>query len=553
MSRSRVAQNLASEKTAPVKRENKVPTLESLIDSADYTGALALCEFNRLSAPDDVKNLEWLAYCAFHLGEHGTALETYVRLLEFEDADPAYHSYAAACHYYLGNFEDAEHEALLGPANRLQGRILFHLSHKSGDEGKLMQYHQRLTDSVEDQLSLAAMHFFRTHYQEATDVYKRLLLEDRELNALNVYIALCYAKLDYYEVSLEILATYLQTYGESALATNVKACNYFRLYDGKAAEAELKILADKSGGAFMENELVRHNLVVFRGGEDALRVLPPLVDVIPEARLNLIIHHLKVGDAQEAHRFMADLKPQSPGEYIIKAVVHASLGQQTEGSVASEHLKLAQQNFQLVGASPSECDTIPGRQCMASCYFLMKQFDDVLVYLKSIKSFFANDDDFNWNYGIACAAVGEFAEAEQALMAIANEKYKEEEIFYVTWLARCHINTNKPRLAWDLYMRVTESNDVGFALLRLIANECYTAGQFLYAARAFDVLERFDSMSEEYWEGKRGACIGVFQQCVAGEETAESLAEVLSMLAANSGGNQQAQYIIRVIETWQNE
>ena len=30
-------------------------------------------------------------------------------------------------------------------------------------------------------------------------------------------------------------------------------------------------------------------------------------------------------------------------------------------------------------------DTIPGRQCMASCFFLLKQFEDVLIYLNSIK------------------------------------------------------------------------------------------------------------------------------------------------------------------------
>ena len=41
-----------------------------------------------------------------------------------------------------------------------------------------------------------------------------------------------------------------------------------------------------------------------------------------------------------------------------------------------------------VGSSASECDTIPGRQCMASCFFLLKQFEDVLIYLKSIKSYF---------------------------------------------------------------------------------------------------------------------------------------------------------------------
>lgn len=39
-------------------------------------------------------------------------------------------------------------------------------------------------------------------------------------------------------------------------------------------------------------DLIRHNLVVFRGGEGGLQVLPKLVDVIPEARLNLIIYYL---------------------------------------------------------------------------------------------------------------------------------------------------------------------------------------------------------------------------------------------------------------------
>jgi intraflagellar transport protein 56 len=33
--------------------------------------------------------------------------------------------------------------------------------------------------------------------------------------------------------------------------------------------------------------------VVFRGGEGALQLLPSLVDVIPEARLNLVIYYLK--------------------------------------------------------------------------------------------------------------------------------------------------------------------------------------------------------------------------------------------------------------------
>jgi len=30
-------------------------------------------------------------------------------------------------------------------------------------------------------------------------------------------------------------------------------------------------------------------------------------------------------------------------------------------------------------------DTIPGRQCMASCFFLLQQFEDSLTYLNSVK------------------------------------------------------------------------------------------------------------------------------------------------------------------------
>lgn len=44
------------------------------------------------------------------------------------------------------------------------------------------------------------------------------------------------------------------------------------MYNGKAAEAELKSLAELSGGQHLDHDLIRHNLVVFRGGENALQV-----------------------------------------------------------------------------------------------------------------------------------------------------------------------------------------------------------------------------------------------------------------------------------------
>ena len=166
---------------------------------------------------------------------------------------------------------------------------------------------------------------------------------------------------------------------------------------------------------------MRHNLVVFRGGENALQVLPPLVDVIPEARLNLVIYHLKNDAVNEAYQLIKDMDCVIPKEYILKAVVHAVIGQQNE---QKEHLRIAQNFFQMVGASPSECDTIPGRQCMASCFFILKQFDDVMVYFKSIRPYFINDDDFNWNFGIASANCGSFKDAEEAFLQIQKEAYK---------------------------------------------------------------------------------------------------------------------------------
>ena len=97
-------------------------------------------------------------------------------------------------------------------------------------------------------------------------------------------------------------------------------------------------------------------------------------------------------------------------EYILKGVVHAARGQRAQDT---EQLKLAQQLFQLVGASASECDTIPGRQCMASCFFLLKQFDDVLIFLNSIAQYFQDDDDFHWNHGVALAATGAWNEVRR--------------------------------------------------------------------------------------------------------------------------------------------
>ena len=48
------------------------------------------------------------------------------------------------------------------------------------------------------------------------------------------------------------------------------------------------------------------------------QVLPPLVDVISEARLNLVIYYLRQDDVAEAYTLIKDLEPTVPQEYILK-------------------------------------------------------------------------------------------------------------------------------------------------------------------------------------------------------------------------------------------
>jgi len=62
-------------------------------------------------------------------------------------------------------------------------------------------------------------------------------------------------------------------------------------------------------------------------------------------------------------------------------------------------------------------------------------------------------------------------------------------------------------LAWDMYLNMESSNE-SWNILTLIANDCYKMGQFYYAVKAFDVLERLDP-DPEFWEGKRGAAVGI--------------------------------------------
>ncbi len=296
---------------------------------------------------------------------------------------------------------------------------------------------------------------------------------------------------------------------------------------------------------FEEHDLLRHNQSVFQGGVNALKVFPPLQELYPEAKLNLIIHHLKENQIEEAFKKTHDMKPLTPREYILKGVVYSLFGQLKENQ---EYLQTAQQQFQLIGTSATECDTVSGRQCIASYLFLKKQFEDVILYLKTIQEFMANDDSFNWNYGIALASTGKFQQAEEILMLVQSEDFRQEFI-YNAWLAKSFIRNGKPELAWNLYLEMDTSNEiVGF--VSLIANECYSSEYFFFALKAFDILERLDN--NDYTDAKLGSAAGVFKDFLTNKLLINQMEESVQILRAGVK-NARVEDLLKTIEPFLGE
>lgn len=275
---------------------------------------------------------------------------------------------------------------------------------------------------------------------------------------------------------------------------------------------------------------------------------------------------------------MEDLNGDDRHERCLRAIVHAIVGQM-DGT--PEDLRIARDDFNTVGSSEVARDTIEGRQCMASCFFLEGNFAEVVLYLGSIKDYMVKHDAFAWDFGIALAAEGKFEvrralpsprphrhrhvpgptrrpvaqDAEDVLTKVESDVLRREEVF-LTWLARCHILTGKARFAWQLYDKIgsTAERTTVLALLDVIANDSYRMGAFYYAVKAFEVLNKIDP-SRDRVEGLCGACVGVFQQVVAQEEETQSLDDVVDILREleTTLESVQARYIRSVIRTWCRE
>lgn len=99
--------------------KSKVPSMEEFVRNRDFSGALALLDFERRgsggvsdSPADDALMLLWTGYCAFHLGKYDRAMEVYTELKGGAGGPPEAGLYLACVYYYMQMYKEAEEAAL---------------------------------------------------------------------------------------------------------------------------------------------------------------------------------------------------------------------------------------------------------------------------------------------------------------------------------------------------------------------------------------------------------------------------------------------------------
>jgi len=504
------------------------------VEERDYVGALTLLDAGVVDNLTDVDKSLWVGYLSSRLGNYDNAKEVYLELLSSssEDVPKSTNLFLAIAYLYLGQYNEAEHIALSNDdedSNELKTRILLQVAAKSRNETKVAEYRQLLSEtSKEDKLASSAIDFsIRHRYEDCIDTYKSLLTSDADNLALYVYSAMALFKMGLYEESLQAMSVYTQTNPGSAIAANLQACCAYHL---RNKEAALEVL-DAQCTTVDENDLVRHNSVVFKNGERALQTLPGLVGQIPEARTNLAVYYLKEGELDLAVELINEMDADSPHSHLVLGILNVEIAK-SKGDLTA--LEKAKAHFQRIGQA--EEDTLMGRQAMAQFYFLSRKFEDSIVYLESIEEYMEEEeqDTYHINLGISLAATGKYKEGLSHLLSVSKTSHKSETE-YNLWLTKCYIMSNNADEAWECYLQ-TEDEHISSEILQLIGNDCYKLGgdMFLFSARAFHELLKMDSY-QDYTDGLLGSSVGVLKNnLISGETETDSLVEVVNMLEEQS-------------------
>ena len=535
----------AQQETAETKAESKPQEtneeyIQRTIETRDYMGAVTFIEFIRdeLNQPYTRELALWHGYCLFHCGQYSDAIELYEKLLKQDPTDTVLYLYIASCQFYNQDYEEARASALKGPECDFRTRLIFHIAHQMNDEQELFKAHSQLVGTLENQLSLAAIHYMRSHYNDAIEIYQRLLLQHPDFLALNVYIAMCQFKLDMWEESNEAVDLYLGENSDSAVALNLKSCDYLRLFDPEIAESQLLQIKKFSSAAYdFVDALVTHNLCIFKDGIDGFTVLPKLINALPEARYNLAVLYMRNNNPKEANEILQDYQPVELNETILRGTVLLALGQlNSEASQIEE----ANSTFAEVGEMENVKDTVPGRECLASTKFIVGEYEETLRVLQTIEELVSDVDEYNYDKGMTLCSLSKWAEAERYMLLVKNPAYTKE-IYYCSWLCRCYIKNNKPEAAWNLYVDATSTDD-SKTLLHIIASDCFSSGLYYYAMRAYDVLSKYET-DPHFKDGLIASAVGVFRSVLTKKETSDKLSEVINVLSSEPDAAQVLQTI----------
>ena len=337
------------------------------IDRRDFTGALTVIDFclNDLNQPATPELLAWRAYSLFHMFEYSDAADIYLQLSkETEDTLPLL---CAACCFFLdGDIERARELASKCPDSPLRGRLMLRLEESTGS----------LELCAENIIAEAAKMYSEGDVAGALNKLQCILTYGVNYATVYVFMAMCQFRLGELSQADESLAAYLAVESDSGLALNLKACIMAEMLGREMAEAQL-LQIGKFGSevyGFMD-AMIKNNMVVFSGGENGFDVLPSLVQVLPEARINLQILYARKGMFDEVRKIMSEDKCYETEQALIQA---AALYQQ-DGmvDVAVELLEAA--------TPPGIDDMLPNqRLCQANASLMNGEYDTALILLTAV-------------------------------------------------------------------------------------------------------------------------------------------------------------------------
>ena len=490
--------------------KNEIPGFQVFIERRDFLGAITVLKFLKSTRNTaEVGNADlWIAYCNFHLGRHEEALEIYTSLKKSKTPPLDAHTldlYRAICMLYLGQMGDARELATTLPPTPLSNRLLFHACSRLLDEESLVTYHTKLRNISADQMALAAVHFLRTHYQQALECYEEVLQAQPECFAIYMHMALCYYKLGDYLKSEEFLMLYRENAEDSLTSLNLYAATKFR--QGKMAEA-LKILQELQNDETIAGlPIFKHNKCLYTEMNAAVHILPPLVGIVSEARQNLVKLYIEKGQYEDAYKVVQSFEPAVSAEYTLKAAAYAYYGQTVQDMAV---LQYAQAAYSTVGQSDADRDTVLGRRAMAAAYFLTGEFEEASMYLESIADIpKESEDSFMLNYSLCLAATCKVTEALERLMSVMNSANFTP--VHRTWLGRLLIRAQRSAEAFDLYRDAEKNSLQTILLMKVIANECFAAGEYQYAERAAAILIDLDKGSKDHYIMIQKACIAAME------------------------------------------